>query len=136
MNTKICTKCKIEKPLEEFAKRGDKLQSICKSCHNFYSHNHYLNNKQKYLDKAKRSDKKRKEWFEEYKQSLKCEKCGDNRWYVLEFHHLDPTEKDFNVSNAITSYGREKLLSEVKKCMVLCANCHREVHYQERKDLS
>jgi hypothetical protein len=57
----------------------------------------------------------------------KCQCCGFNQHYsALEFHHLDPKEKEFNLT--ITNYGWDKLVAEVSKCILLCANCHRMVH--------
>jgi len=58
----------------------------------------------------------------------KCENCGYNSCKeALDFHHLDPSEKDFNISG---SHCRswDKIESELKKCVLLCANCHREIH--------
>jgi 5-methylcytosine-specific restriction endonuclease McrA len=67
----------------------------------------------------------------EYKGS-KCSKCGYDRYIgALEFHHLDPNEKDFYLSHAkMTSF--EKVKSELDKCVLLCANCHREEHARLR----
>jgi hypothetical protein len=62
----------------------------------------------------------------EYKGS-KCEKCGYNKSKrALSFHHLDPNEKEFAVSSANKSW--EKVKSELDKCMLLCMNCHMELH--------
>jgi hypothetical protein len=70
-------------------------------------------------------------FFKEYKKQLFCEKCGDKRWYVLEFHHLDPTKKDFSIASSAKRFGNIKFMEEIKKCEVLCANCHRELHFLE-----
>lgn len=131
METKICYKCKKELPVEFFEKnrtRKDGLQSACKKCKKEYIKEHYLKNKQIYLDRSLKKNKELREWFEEYKQNLSCEKCGDRRWYVLEFHHKNPEEKDLAVSQLVT-YGKNRILKEISKCIVLCANCHREHHY-------
>ena len=58
----------------------------------------------------------------------KCEKCGYNKYKaVLEFHHRDPSTKLFEINMAkISSYKKSK--TEANKCMLLCANCHREIH--------
>ena len=59
----------------------------------------------------------------------KCEICGyDKNVYVLDFHHKDPSQKDFNISESDSNF--EKLKPELDKCMLLCANCHRELHYK------
>jgi hypothetical protein len=62
----------------------------------------------------------------EYKGG-KCEKCGyDKSKRALSFHHLDPNEKEFTVSSANKSWERVK--SELDKCLLLCMNCHMELH--------
>tara|TARA_Y100000022_G_scaffold124448_2_gene107779 strand:+ start:6311 stop:6541 length:231 start_codon:yes stop_codon:yes gene_type:complete len=58
-----------------------------------------------------------------------CSKCGyDNYIGALEFHHLDPTQKDFTIAKVkLTTFG-EKVEKELDKCVLLCSNCHREQH--------
>ena len=57
----------------------------------------------------------------------RCEKCGyDKCIKALEFHHLDPFKKDFTISNA--HFRLKDAVEESKKCILLCANCHRELH--------
>jgi DNA-binding XRE family transcriptional regulator len=57
----------------------------------------------------------------------KCVICGYNKSNsALDFHHLDPKEKDFTVSQGIKSWS--KIVEELKKCVLLCCRCHREVH--------
>lgn len=58
----------------------------------------------------------------------KCEKCGYNRCIAaLEFHHPDPGEKDFQLSQSHV-LGWVEIRAEIDKCLLLCANCHRETH--------
>lgn len=62
----------------------------------------------------------------EYKGG-KCIVCGYNKSIrALQFHHLDPSQKDFGISGSTKSF--EKLKSELDKCVLLCSNCHAEVH--------
>jgi len=57
----------------------------------------------------------------------KCAKCGYNKCIsALDFHHIDPTKKDFIIAAKI--YALNKVLPEVKKCILLCCRCHRELH--------
>ena len=53
--------------------------------------------------------------------------CNETEPVCLDFHHIDPNEKDFTISQH-RSLGKEKLLAEIKKCVCLCSNCHRKVH--------
>lgn len=57
----------------------------------------------------------------------RCEICGyDKCMDALDFHHLSPKEKDFNISGGTKSF--ESIKSELDKCILVCANCHREIH--------
>ena len=57
-----------------------------------------------------------------------CQVCGYNKCLAtLEFHHLDPTIKEYGLSTS-WSISWAKTKEELKKCILLCANCHREVH--------
>lgn len=57
-----------------------------------------------------------------------CMKCGYDRFIgALEFHHLDPDEKDFNISSK-KSISLESIILELDKCILLCSNCHKEAH--------
>ena len=73
------------------------------------------------------SRKRLKEKLVAYKGG-KCEVCGyDKCITALEFHHLDPTEKEFGIGGKnVLSF--EKCKKEVDKCILVCANCHREIH--------
>lgn len=65
----------------------------------------------------------------EYKGG-KCSRCGyDKCMRALEFHHMDPTQKDFGLSKCITKNIKE-LKSEVDKCILVCSNCHAEIHQE------
>ena len=67
----------------------------------------------------------------EYKGG-KCQCCGYNRCIrALEFHHLDPSQKDFTISGKSKSF--ETLKNEADKCILVCSNCHKEIHAGIRK---
>lgn len=74
----------------------------------------------------------RREFINEYKSQCSCKKCGENRSYVLDFHHIDPSQKSFNLGDA-TKYSIDKLKLELEKCITLCRNCHSEFHYFEKE---
>lgn len=125
METKICTKCKRELPIDQFYWRN-KAKGIrradCKDCHNGYV-------KIKYQEKQNK--------IEEFKSQLKCAKCGEMRGYVLDLHHLNPEEKDRTVSRMISNNASDEIIQkEINKCIVLCSNCHREFHYLEKRGMT
>lgn len=118
MDTKKCSKCGKELPLTEYYSRGNgKLRSECKDCHKNYVKGKY---------------KERKNIVNDIKISQKCAKCGENRAYVLDFHHKDPSIKDSTIARLTSNSNKlEDIQREIEKCIVLCSNCHREFHYLE-----
>ena len=64
----------------------------------------------------------------EYKGG-KCEICGYDKYQgALEFHHLNPEEKDFGISAKGYTRSFEKVKEEIEKCILVCSNCHKEIH--------
>ena len=124
METKICTKCGRELPLDQFNWR-DKTKGTrradCKQCHNNYM-------KIKYQEK--------REAIQDIKSELKCQKCGYNKCpEALEFHHINPKEKEEIIARMLSNnYSLDKVREEMKKCIVLCANCHREFHFYNKNN--
>lgn len=96
-----------------------------------YSLKYYNSNKEKVVILSRTRKEKLKQEFEDFKRTLKCSKCDENHISCLEFHHLNPNEKDMEISNMI-GYSKERLERELKKCIVLCSNCHRKLHYNEK----
>lgn len=86
-------------------------------------------------DSTYQSYKLLKRLITEGKKERKCECCDNSEWngnkIPLELHHKDPSQKEFRLGDG---YGRtfEDFLKEVDKCMLICANCHAELHYLER----
>jgi len=73
-----------------------------------------------------------KAWMREFKAGLSCKKCGENHPAALQFHHLNPGEKDMNISETIhNGWSKKKIQKEMAKCIVLCANCHAKIHYEK-----
>jgi hypothetical protein len=69
----------------------------------------------------------------EYKQSHPCMHCGESHPGCLDFHHRNPDEKELALAEAVQrSWGIKRITVELAKCDVLCANCHRKHHWEER----
>ena len=121
MNIKECPRCKIEKPntKEFFYVRPDRngnTQSYCKVCNHELTLNRQREFKQKLVDL----------------KGGKCVKCGFNKSNAaLQFHHVDPSEKDFTFSkyrNTSFEKNKEVIMKELDKCILVCANCHFMIH--------
>ena len=86
--------------------------------------------------------KRRQRWLNKYKLYKGCEICGYNQHHMaLDFDHLDRKDKLFTVSSTSMSRNLKSLLKEVRKCRVLCANCHRITsfdndHFKQKKILT
>jgi predicted HNH restriction endonuclease len=91
--------------------------------------------KRSYAERAdylKEAVAKRRKKLREMAVALKggaCAVCGYRRCIsALEFHHPDPSQKDFGISVDGSTRSWERIKAEVEKCVLVCANCHREVH--------
>lgn len=117
---KICNKCGIikEKNEENFSfSKNNAPNSYCKICVNTMVIARTRAMKEKCI---------------EYKGGC-CQKCGyDKCSNALDFHHLDPSQKDFNISGNMGK-NFDKIKLELDKCILVCANCHREIHGAEYK---
>ena len=70
------------------------------------------------------------DYIEDFKVSAGCAVCGENYPFALDFHHLDPSEKEAGLSTIQARGWRiERVQEEIDKCIVLCANCHRKLHH-------
>jgi len=140
--TRICKICELDLPENDiyFASRKDRnkkeFQVNCRECQKKYRRQHYLNNKQKYIDKAHDYRLSFVEWFSDFKKNFVCEECGEKRYWVLDFHHKDPNEKDADVSTLVRQCNKTKILAEIKKCCILCSNCHRDFHHKEKNKIA
>lgn len=137
METRICTKCGKEKPLTEFNRASNKSGRTyrCTECLREYSQQHYRANSESYKKRILADKRKKKEFINEVKASSKCSICGESRPWCLEFHHLDGEDKDFNIGDTYRNYGIDRLKNEMSKCIIVCANCHKDIHYKERNGL-
>jgi hypothetical protein len=124
------------------------VQRECKVCDSARKAKWYKDNTVQILTKTKTYRHNHSDQYEEYHKNYystwleiideklhrSCCVCGYNKcWKALEFHHIDPTTKSFNISQMINRWSSKpkhykKLIQELDKCVLLCANCHRELH--------
>ena len=128
---KQCSKCKEQKYKEEFKKNKgtkDGLHYYCKQCSREYQNSRYQKHyKEKELKRTKDRRQRNRDMIQEIKSQSGCQKCNENDPACLDFHHLDPEEKEYVISE-MTGWGRQTILNEIAKCIVVCANCHRKIH--------
>lgn len=133
MITKICTKCPQNgpQPLYNFAIKSKTQRSpVCKTCKCDYNKQHYQANKANYIARAKIRTKAIRDWLKELKSKLNCNRCNETHPATIQFHHTDPTTKEITLGSAIRyGWNKKRILKEIEKCEVLCANCHFKEHW-------
>lgn len=115
---KTCVRCGKSKSLADFyskPRRPGELHSYCKQCVNAYT--------------TKRFRRRKKQGVEYL--GGRCADCGGVfPYYVYDFHHRDPGEKEMQF-NTLRRRSWEAIKAELDKCILLCANCHRVRHWDK-----
>ena len=107
---------------------------------------YYENNKDKLLAIGKARYEADKDYFKtknlrrkaeirdivtEIKKQSTCAKCGFSDYRALQFHHRDGQDKKFNIGQVkVSGAGEKRLMEEIAKCDILCANCHSILHHE------
>ncbi len=135
-NTKKCQRCKLHKPINQFCNdktTKDKKSSRCSICRKEVCKIQYDKNREKRIKETIDYNKNKKIKLYEYLLENPCVVCGENDPIVLEFDHIDPKTKTKNISWAITKWSWKRVLKEIEKCQVLCANCHKRKTAKQQK---
>ena len=99
-----------------------------------YHQKRYQENKELYKRRAQEHRQKKLDYVNNYKVNKGCAKCGEKHVACLDFHHIDNSTKTKDIATmAFNKAKMEKIIEEINKCIVLCSNCHRKHHYDERK---
>ena len=135
-----CGRCGEVKPLHAFNWRRKEIgqrDNLCKACRSQYHRDHYLANRQRYVDQARARKQalalERTKYLLEYFRTHPCVDCGEHDAVVLEFDHL--REKSFDVAQSLPYRSWRSILDEIAKCEVVCANCHRRRTARRRGSL-
>jgi len=100
-----------------------------KEYHKIYIKQHYLKNKKYYKNKNILYRKNLRKWLNNYKSKLKCIYCEESTPCCLDFHHKNKHSKESTIANAIHGcWSIKRIETEIKKCVVVCSNCHRKLH--------
>lgn len=97
-----------------------------------YANTYYANNRAAVIAASTVSAKAYKEQWRSFKATLACIKCKQNHPATLDFHHVDSSTKEESVNKLVKNRAFKRAMKEVEKCIVLCANCHRIHHHDER----
>lgn len=119
----------MPKAEDEFYRSNGKRMSRCKECQKTImkprSKAHYLANKSYYRNRNKQAGMALRDLIKKIKEETPCSDCGNKfPYYVMDFDHVRGKKRG-NISEIFFTLGRLKLEEEIKKCDVVCANCHR-----------
>ena len=95
---------------------------------------HYEGHKKSVGDKVKAYKARMRQEWHEFKSSLACNACGENDPITLDFHHIERHPSNRKLHVLLRNGAYVQVYEEVKKCMVLCSNCHRKHHQKERDE--
>ena len=127
---KTCTKCKEEKNYSEFCKQTrakDGHQPACKNCMNIAYNVSRNKKKEHYKNIQKSRVRLNRAKVNKWKHEHGCKICKENDASCLDLHHLDLSVKEDHPSD-ILARSINAFFEEAKKCVILCANCHRKLH--------
>lgn len=139
-DTKVCSRCREGKPLSEFHfknKEKGTRNAYCRECTTRYGREHYHRNitreRPRRVAYGREKLRKLRAQYFEYLKTHPCVDCGESDPMVLEFDHVCG-EKRGEVSTLLNHrINWEGILAEIKKCDVVCANCHRRRTAKQRK---
>jgi hypothetical protein len=135
--TKVCTRCGKKKPLKEFAtnrSKPDGLNWQCRGCQAAYHKDHYEKHKARYIQQAKDHKDVIRAYVATIRLACTAKGCHEDHPATLDFHHKDPSTKEANVAHMITrGWSINRVKEELRKCRVLCSNCHRKLHWRMSK---
>lgn len=89
---------------------------------------YYAKNRDRMLEHQKKKYKELSSIFQDWKGTLSCTRCGENDISCIEFHHVDEVQKEGNIIHMVPK-GIKSVLRELKKCIVVCSNCHSKIHH-------
>lgn len=128
-----CSRCSELRALYEFRCRDLRSGAkgyYCRRCRAEYRRGHYLRNKDDYIRRAIKEVRLLRQdvllQLHSYLRSHPCIDCGESDITVLEFDHIDPASKSMDIGAMIGRRSWAKILAEIEKCVVRCANCHRK----------
>ncbi len=103
-----------------------------KEYHKEYHKGWYQRHKDEVIERKKQRQREIWDWFRRYKSTLSCMDCGISHPAVLQFHHRDRTEKSFTIADVVRKAASiRQITNEIKKCDVVCVNCHAKRHWRE-----
>lgn len=155
-NSRVCNSCKVDLSWNNFSNKNSRVCNICKIKNReelIFKTKEVRRNKKEHLEiyekqksKILKSARKRKADSKEFIIvnffDGSCEMCGlkyhkvDAPVAIFDFHHKDEEKKKFNPSRKIKGKLTDEIINEILECQLLCSNCHRKLHWQQKENKS
>jgi len=111
-----------------YKNKDDKLANA-KQYNKIWYEKNKLHRRAQIYEKRRRE---RDEW-QEFKATIKCEKCGAQHAAIIDFHHPNPSKADNKVFKLVSARQFKRAYEEAARCHALCSNCHRIEHWQDQQ---
>lgn len=137
-----CYVCRKKKPTAEFAlRKGTERHKNCKACKREYNKKWYQRNRSSHLQAVLKNSRRYYKELSLWIRGLKDRPCTDCKkkypYYVMHFDHLGRARKEGHISRMVASrLPKEKIEAELRKCELVCANCHAERTHRRRKKMA
>jgi hypothetical protein len=123
---KLCHRCGQLKPLSAFHRHHrDGFQAWCKACKSEVAAQHYQANKARRYAHNKRRQDEFRSWYTSLKAGRPCADCAEVfHPAAMQWDHLPEHEKKAALGELVRHGSRQRIIEEIAKCELVCANCH------------
>jgi hypothetical protein len=135
--TKRCGRCRIEKPVSDFHRRGRTYQTWCKVCRRAYDSVYHRSTRTLRVEQKKERHAEFVEWYLALKDGKPCADCGDMYHpSAMQWDHVPGAEKLASVSDLCRKNNRRRVLEEIAKCELVCSNRHAVRTFQRQRGVA
>lgn len=126
-----CSKCKQQLDDSNFSiinRKTNLLDRYCKICRSNARRDWYARNKKEHIATVLSNHARYEQEYKIWRKNFSCVLCDEKDSCCIDFHHLDPSVKEYTIANMKRCWTIERIQEEVKKCIAVCSNCHRKIH--------
>ena len=135
--SKRCGSCRIEKPFDDFHRRGRGYQTWCKVCRRAYDSAYHRATRPLRVEQKKERHAEFVGWYLALKEGKPCADCGQTYHpAAMQWDHLPGAQKLASVADLCRKNNRRRVLEEIAKCELVCSNCHAVRTFQRQRGVA
>ena len=135
--TKRCGRCRVDKPVELFHRRRGGYQTWCKDCRRSYDAEYHRSTQRLRVEQKRERHAEFVEWYLALKEGKPCADCGvAHHPAAMQWDHLPGAAKLASVADLCRKNNRRRVLEEIAKCELVCANCHAVRTFQRQRGVA